>query len=69
MINELKQKSIKTVFKYQLDIYSEIIGFEEEKTININLDYPKYSKMNCTIQSSIDKNNNTYIKCIMDSSK
>jgi hypothetical protein len=54
---------------FELDIYSEIIGFEEEKTININLDYPKYSKMNCTIPSSITNNNNTYIKFTMDSNK
>ena len=59
-----KEKSL-----FELDIYAEIIGFEEEKEIKFNLDYPKYSKMDCTIPSSNASNINSCIICSMDMNK
>ena len=64
---DMKSNLEKSLF--ELDIYSETIGFEEEKKIQFNLDYPKYSKMDCIIRSSNVSNNNTFIKCTMDMNK
>ena len=60
-----EMKFIQEKSLFELDIYSDIIGFEEEKKINFYLDYPKYSKMDCFIPSS-NGINNTFIKCTMD---
>ena len=66
---DVKFNSEKSIF--ELDIYSENIGFEEEKKIQINLEYPRYGIMDCTIPSSnnINNDNNTFIKCTMDMNK
>ena len=64
---ETKFNTEKSLF--ELDIYSETIGFEEEKIIQFNLARPKYSQMNCIIPSSNSSNNNTFIKCTMDMNK
>ena len=64
---ETKFNTEKSLF--ELDIYAEIIGFEEEKIIQFNLARPKYSQMNCIIPSSNSSNNNTFIKCTMDMNK
>ena len=64
---DMKSNLEKSLF--ELNIYSEIIGFEDEKKIQFNLNYPKYSIMDCIIPSSNNSNNNTFIKCLMDMNK
>ena len=52
----------------QLFIYSQIINFEKEETLRFNLDYPKYSYIDCLIPAS-NSNNNEYITCMLDTNK
>jgi hypothetical protein len=52
----------------ELFLYSQINGFEKEETLKLTLDYPKYSYIDCIIPPS-KSNNNTFIKCILDTNK
>ena len=63
---EVKQNSESS--QLELVLSSITFGFEKEETLRLILDYPKYSYMNCIIPSS-KSNNNTFIKCILDTYK
>ena len=52
----------------ELFLYSQIVGLEKEETLIINLNYPIYSYIECMIPSS-KLNNNTFLKCILDTKK
>ena len=54
--------------QFELFLSSQIVGFEKEATLKINLNYPTYSYIECIIPSS-KSNNDTYIKCILDTKK
>ena len=52
----------------QLLLYSKTINFEKEETLRFNLNYPKYSYIDCVIPAS-NSNNNEYITCSLDTNK
>ena len=52
----------------QLLLYSQTINFEKEETHRFNLDYPKYSYIDCVIPAS-NSNNNKFITCSLDTKK
>ena len=52
----------------QLLLFSQTINFEKEETHRFNLDYPKYSYIDCVIPPS-NSNNNTFITCSLDTNK
>ena len=52
----------------QLLLYSQTINFEKEETFRFNLDYPKYSYIDCLIPAS-NYNNSEYITCTLDTNK
>ena len=52
----------------QLLLYSQTINFEKEETFRFNLDYPKYSYIDCVIPAS-NSNKNEYITCSLDTNK
>ena len=52
----------------QLFLFSQTINFEKEETLRFNLEYPKFSYMDCLIPAS-NSNNNEYIKCSLDINK
>ena len=64
----MEMKCNSELSQFELFLSSQIVGFEKEATLKINLNYPTYSYIECIIPSS-KSNNDTYIKCILDTKK
>ena len=67
-VGDLEIKPVQESSQLQFLLYSKSINFERDETLIFNLDYPKYSYIDCLIPAS-NSNNNECITCSLDTNK